>query len=89
MPGYDGTGPLGYGPMTGRGRGYCVIELPENGELPNTASKVLSEMREPVFPDLSLYETAQLGIRVRQMQFALTNLNHKINILVNNRERIK
>ncbi len=24
MPGGDGTGPLGYGPMTGRGAGYCA-----------------------------------------------------------------
>ena len=24
MPGYDGTGPRGQGPMTGGGRGYCV-----------------------------------------------------------------
>ncbi|NLI70165.1 MAG: DUF5320 domain-containing protein [Firmicutes bacterium] len=24
MPGYDGTGPSGGGPMTGRGRGLCV-----------------------------------------------------------------
>lgn len=23
MPGFDGTGPLGYGPMTGRGLGPC------------------------------------------------------------------
>ena len=23
MPGYDGTGPMGAGPMTGWGRGYC------------------------------------------------------------------
>lgn len=23
MPGFDGTGPLGYGPVTGRGRGTC------------------------------------------------------------------
>ncbi|MCM8900248.1 DUF5320 domain-containing protein [Caldicoprobacter algeriensis] len=27
MPGFDGTGPLGQGPMTGRGRGYCVVPL--------------------------------------------------------------
>ena len=27
MPGFDGTGPRGTGPMTGRGRGYCVIPL--------------------------------------------------------------
>lgn len=24
MPGGDGTGPMGYGPMTGRGAGYCT-----------------------------------------------------------------
>ena len=23
MPGGDGTGPMGYGPLTGRGAGYC------------------------------------------------------------------
>lgn len=25
MPGFDGTGPMGYGPMTGRGFGYCRV----------------------------------------------------------------
>ncbi|WP_066633427.1 DUF5320 domain-containing protein [Desulfolucanica intricata] len=24
MPGFNGTGPRGIGPMTGRGRGYCM-----------------------------------------------------------------
>jgi hypothetical protein len=27
MPNYDGTGPDGKGPMTGLGRGYCVIPI--------------------------------------------------------------
>ena len=27
MPTFDGTGPNGKGPMTGRGSGYCVIPL--------------------------------------------------------------
>ena len=31
MPGFDGTGPEGAGPMTGRGQGYCVMELPAPG----------------------------------------------------------
>jgi hypothetical protein len=31
MPGFDGTGPLGLGPMTGRGMGYCVLPLPQPG----------------------------------------------------------
>ncbi len=25
MPGFDGTGPLGQGPFTGGGRGFCVV----------------------------------------------------------------
>jgi len=31
MPRFDGTGPQGGGPMTGRGEGYCVLELPGPG----------------------------------------------------------
>ncbi|MBL7068314.1 MAG: DUF5320 family protein [Candidatus Omnitrophica bacterium] len=27
MPGGDGTGPMGMGPMTGGGRGYCAVPL--------------------------------------------------------------
>jgi len=29
MPGFDGTGPLGQGPMTGRGLGFCVLTTSE------------------------------------------------------------
>ncbi len=31
MPGFDGTGPLGQGPMTGGGFGYCVGSWPYRG----------------------------------------------------------
>jgi hypothetical protein len=34
MPGFDGTGPLGQGPFTGRGRGFCVMKLPQGMSLP-------------------------------------------------------
>lgn len=30
MPGLDGTGPFGLGPMTGRGMGYCVMRTPSS-----------------------------------------------------------
>jgi len=29
MPGFDGTGPFGQGPMTGLGRGFCVLTKSE------------------------------------------------------------
>ena len=32
MPRFDGTGPQGQGPMTGRGEGYCAVRLPQSGE---------------------------------------------------------
>lgn len=32
MPGFDGTGPRGEGPITGRGEGYCVLVLPRPGQ---------------------------------------------------------
>jgi hypothetical protein len=28
MPAFDGTGPRGQGPMSGRGEGYCALRLP-------------------------------------------------------------
>lgn len=30
MPGFNGTGPLGAGPMTGQGRGYCMSYIGPN-----------------------------------------------------------
>jgi len=29
LPGFDGTGPMGRGPFTGRGMGFCVVRLPD------------------------------------------------------------
>jgi len=29
MPGFDGTGPRGLGPMTGGGEGLCILKLPD------------------------------------------------------------
>jgi hypothetical protein len=36
MPGYDGTGPKGQGPMTGRGRGFCILKIPRAAGEPLT-----------------------------------------------------
>ena len=32
MPRFDGTGPRGQGPMTGRGEGQCALVLPQSGQ---------------------------------------------------------
>ncbi len=33
MPDFDGTGPRGEGPLTGCGRGYCIIPLSPEQEI--------------------------------------------------------
>jgi len=33
MPGFDGTGPVGQGPLTGGGRGFCVVPLKNNARI--------------------------------------------------------
>ena len=33
MPRFDGTGPTGCGPLTGRGMGFCVKEVPKDQNL--------------------------------------------------------
>ena len=32
MPRFDGTGPQGQGPMSGRGEGYCAVKLPRSDQ---------------------------------------------------------
>ena len=34
MPGFDGTGPVGMGPMTGGGRGFCAVPAGIAGNRP-------------------------------------------------------
>jgi hypothetical protein len=34
MPRFDGTGPRGQGPITGRSEGYCAVKIPESGQAP-------------------------------------------------------
>jgi len=34
MPGFDGTGPRGRGPMTGRGEGNCAMPADEYDDIP-------------------------------------------------------
>ena len=35
MPGFDGTGPRGQGPLTGRGEGYCSEKIPDSAWAPH------------------------------------------------------
>jgi hypothetical protein len=58
MPGFDGTGPHGLGPITGRGMGYCVIPLSTPEEL-DYLKKRAQVMRE---------ELEQIEVRIRTLE---------------------
>ncbi len=44
MPQFNGTGPQGLGAMTGRGLGYCVVDLGKNKDSGKTSGKEVSRM---------------------------------------------
>ncbi len=64
MPGKDGTGPRGKGPLTGRGSGYCIIPLNTTEEelayLKNQ-EKVLREQLQHIKTRVRKLETVANG----------------------------
>jgi len=59
MPGFNGTGPHGMGPMTGRGMGYCIIPLSTQEEDLDYLKKRARVMRE---------ELEQIEVRIRKLE---------------------
>ena len=44
MPGFDGTGPIGQGPITGGGKGFCVMPLGHSPEVPYGISGIQNNL---------------------------------------------
>lgn len=58
MPGFDGTGPRGMGPMTGGGGGFCTIPLRVTPSELDILKNDLHSMKEQV---------AQLELRIENL----------------------
>jgi len=65
MPGFDGAGPLGRGPMTGRGEGFCV--LTSSAENPGRVKGFAGLGGVPVGPEVKNLEDS--GKEVVKMPF--------------------
>jgi len=50
MPGFNGTGPLGQGPMTGGGRGFCVVPSGSNPVVPYGISGIRNSLVNASYP---------------------------------------
>ena len=60
MPGYDGTGPKGLGPMTGRGSGYCLLKIPSSPDEPQAGFVGLSGKPVALLPRIPRGETGNV-----------------------------
>jgi len=81
MPGYDGTGPRGHGPMTGAYRGYCILKEPRTCGDALTGFAGLTGKPVTFSPVSSLDDIASLHFRVRQVQLAIQGIHRRITIL--------
>ena len=57
MPGFDGTGPLGKGPMTGRGQGFCV--LTKSKENPGQLEGIAGLHGSPISQKINSFENTK------------------------------
>lgn len=79
MPGFDGTGPFGKGPMTGRGMGFCVLK--QSGKNTGTLKGFAGTQGYPVksnyYPMPYRYFYYFLPIRFRRF-FRLINFRRSL-----------
>ena len=62
MPEHDGTGPKGCGPMTGSGRGYCMLKIPQLPHEPLTGFAGRSGQPVRIWPrGMELITLEQIG----------------------------
>ena len=80
MPGFDGTGPRGMGPMTGGGRGMCVVNLSAgtHDTFAGLAGRVGGPVRMPLTRHAAL---AQLRDQARYLEGVLADIRGRIECL--------
>ncbi|MFC2007028.1 DUF5320 domain-containing protein [Chloroflexota bacterium] len=67
MPGFNGTGPRGKGPMTGGSRGYCVVPL----NTPETELDFLKNQSQALKTQLEQIETRIKDTKITRTKSAL------------------
>jgi hypothetical protein len=78
MPGYDGTGPRGRGPMTGRGRGYCLLKLSGGPDEPLSGFSGRSGDPVRLWPDGIGMDLASLTLQVQCLEAELRDIRRRI-----------
>jgi hypothetical protein len=81
MPGHDGTGPNSSGPLTGVGRGYCMLKMSETQDKKPAGFAGLAGRPATCSSDFLRIETAKLYFRFKQAHLALNNLDCRMKML--------
>lgn len=81
MPGYDGQGPRGQGPMTGGGMGYCMLKLPGASDEPLTGFAGLAGHPLGFQPDGRTDEIDALRLNLCRIQLALQELDLRLSAM--------
>ena len=78
MPGYDGTGPRGRGPMTGKGYGYCLMKIPEDPHWPRTGFVGLSGRPVTLPPTAVISDVMLSSAQIARIQKALDSIERSL-----------
>lgn len=80
MPGFDGTGPRGYGPLSGSGRGYRLLQAPATAGQPLTGFAGLAGRTVAVFRPQAETDAAGLRVQARSLERMLAmEFSEKLN----------
>lgn len=84
LPGYDGTGPAGRGPMTGRGEGFCLLKLPSIPDEPLIGFAGGSGYPVRLSSGASGTDLASLGRRLQSLEAGLRDIRRRLGALERN-----
>jgi len=78
MPGFDGTGPQGRGPMSGKASGFCLMKIPDTPGEAKTGFVGLVGKPITISNDSRQMDIALLQDRLRGVQAALQELKWRL-----------
>lgn len=81
MPGYDGTGPRGQGPLTGEGRGFCLLKLPLAPDEPISGFAGRSGYSVRVWPPADRTDLEALRTQIMRIETAIRGMNRRLTAL--------
>jgi hypothetical protein len=84
MPGFDGRGPLGLGPISGRGEGFCALNLPTQPGEPVTGYAGKAGWPAVIPAQGPSAELAALREQVQRLEMALREFQQSLS---RNKER--